>query len=483
MVKMRSLFAFCALTLFSTSGVTAQSPRPNLIVIMADDLGYSDVGFNGATDIKTPALDRLAQGGTICTAAYVTHPFCGPSRMGLMSGRYPHEIGAPYNLPNSGMGIEDYNKQGIDVHETLISKTLQKAGYHTGAIGKWHMGIEPEFHPNARGFDQFYGFLGGGHQYFPEQYRPIYERQLRAGKHPINDYLLPLEHNGEEVRETEYITDALSREAVRFVKGSTGKDQPFFLYLAYNAPHSPLEAKAEDLKKYTNIKDKKRRTYAAMVHAVDRGVGEIVNALKDVNEFDDTLIAFLSDNGGKLSLGATNRPLKEGKGSVCEGGHRVPMFFHWPQNIPAGKRFDYPVSTLDFYPTFARLAQAEVPVGKQLAGIDIWEDLVAGRNPRQDEMIFVLHHRDGLSDVGARKGQWKIRRTGNTPWKLFNIADDMTESNDLSGQHPERLKRMVAEAELWSRRHTTPRWYDSKKAEANWKKAGMPKYVDTFKVD
>lgn len=158
--------------------------QPNIIVILCDDLGYADVGFNGATDIVTPKLDSLAENGTIFTSAYVTHSFCGPSRMGLMSGRYPHDIGAPFNLPAASNGIAKYNAQGIDVNETLMSTVLQEAGYFTGAIGKWHMGIKPQFHPNTRGFDDYYGFLGGGHRYFPDQYqRPCFWRSGRCSCH------------------------------------------------------------------------------------------------------------------------------------------------------------------------------------------------------------------------------------------------------------------------------------------------------------
>ncbi len=471
---------FCFAIALLSSAAAAQ--QPNIVVVICDDLGYADVGFNGAKDITTPALDHLAADGTIFTSAYVTHPFCGPSRMGLMTGRYPHAFGAPFNLPNSGLAIQQYNRQGIDVDETLISKVLQNAGYFTGAIGKWHMGTEPQFHPNARGFDDFYGFLGGGHKYFPEQYRPIYERQRRAGKTPINDYVVPLEHNGKDAKETEYITDALSREAVRFVKQAAAKEQPFFLYLAYNAPHSPLEAKAEDMAKFAGTRDQKRRTYAAMVYAVDRGVGELVRALKTTEEFDNTLIVFLSDNGGKIGLGANNGPLREGKGSTHEGGYRVPMFFHWPEHVPAGERFEHPVSALDFYPTFARLAGAAIPTGKQLDGNDIWDDFLAGRSPRKGEMIFALRHRQGFSDVGARRDQWKICRTYNAPWKLFNLEEDIGEKRDLSDQHPQRLRDMVSQVEKWSRSHTQPLWFDNLEAEARWKADSMPRYQATFQV-
>ena len=480
-----SLLALSAFGLAVLPAITviASPPRPNILVVMCDDLGYSDVGFNGATDIRTPELDLLARDGTIFTSAYVTHPFCGPSRMGLMSGRYPHTYGAPFNLPNSGLGIEEYNKQGIPVSETLISTVLQNAGYYTGAVGKWHMGITPQFHPNARGFDDYYGFLGGGHNYFPQQYQPIYQRQLKAGKEHIHEYIVPLQHNGQQVRETEYITDGLSREAVRFVTEAAEKDQPFFLYLAYNAPHTPLEAKAEDIKEYANIKDGKRRTYAAMVHAVDRGVGKVVDALKSTGEFNDTLIVFLSDNGGKLSAGATNRPLQKGKGSTYEGGYRVPMFFHWPGNVPAAKRFEHPVSAIDFYPTFASLGGATIPDGKHLDGKDIWADFMNGRNPHQDDMIYAVRHRDGFSDVGARRNQWKGCREYNGPWKLFNIGEDISEQHDLSDQHPEILRSIVSKVREWSRSHTKPRWFHELKARDKWNETGMPNYEQTFSIE
>ena len=213
--------------------------RPNIVLILCDDLGYADVGFNGSTDITTPALDQLAKDGTIFTSAYVAHPFCGPSRMGLMSGRYPHKIGTPYNLPPTGKGIGEYKRQGIPTSETLVSTTLQKAGYFTGAIGKWHMGFDPQYHPNARGFDDFYGFLGGGHMYFPERYGPIYERQSKKGITEFNEYIVPLEQNGKQVKETEYMTDALSREAVRFCeRGCTEKETVLSLSFLQRTTHS-----------------------------------------------------------------------------------------------------------------------------------------------------------------------------------------------------------------------------------------------------
>lgn len=468
----------------SSFGTQAQASPPNIIVILCDDLGYADVGFNGSTDIVTPELDRLALGGTIMTSAYVAHPFCGPSRAALLTGRYPHVIGTPFNLRDDGVTTE----HGVPVTEMYVSTALQKAGYFTGMVGKWHLGYASQFHPNNRGFDDFYGFLGGGHEYFPDQYRPQYEQQVKTGKYPIREYIKPLEHNGKQVEETEYLTDALSREAVAMVRGAAAKKKPnaarpFFLYMSYNAPHVPLQAKDEDLKRFAHIKNKDRRTYAAMVYAVDRGVGEVVKALKATNQYDNTLIVFLSDNGGNFDHGANNFPLKGTKGDTYEGGYRVPMFFHWPGKVPAGKRFDHPVSALDLYPTFVSLAGASMPDGKKLDGKNILDGIIKGQNPHQNEMIYALRYRFGYTDVGARQDDWKATRVANEPWQLFNIKEDIGEQHDMSKRFPERLQKMVAETEAWSRTHVQPLWFYYDKEKTMWEQGLTPNYRETFSVD
>ncbi len=458
--------------------------RPNIVVIMCDDLGYADVGFNGSPDILTPELDRLAEGGTIFSSGYAAHPFCGPSRMGFLAGRYPHGMGTPYNLPNLADGFLESDAEGIPVDEILLSKALQTAGYYTGLVGKWHLGVEPEFHPNARGFDEFYGFLAGGHAYFPSKYQPQYERQRKAGRKLINDYLLPLERNGEQVKETEYLTDAFAREAAGFIERASEKEQPFFLFLSLNAPHSPLEAKDEDLALYPNIEDKKRRTYAGMMSAVDRGVGRLVASLKESGEYESTLIVFTSDNGGKLSLGASNAPLKHGKGSASEGGFRVPLFFHWPEQVPAGQVFSHSVSSLDFYPTFAGLGHVEVAEGKTLDGVDIWAGLRSGEDARDGSMIFATRHRGGFSEISGRKNNWKvIRDTEKGPWRLYDVNTDLGEKYDLSSQYPERLKDLVAAVQQWAKTHTEPRWFHSVQERDGWVKDGMPRYEDAFQTN
>lgn len=465
---------------YGQSNIKKSTNQPNILLILCDDLGYADVGFNGSKDIKTPSLDALAKQGTIFSSAYVAHSFCGPSRASLMTGRYAHKIGAQYNLPPNN---QKNDTSGVTVNEKFISSVLKDAGYHTGLVGKWHLGETEKYHPNNRGFDDFYGFLGGGHSYFPEKFKAEYNRLKNAGNKGIWDYLHPLEHNGKEVDENEYITDALSRESVRFINDASKTKKPFFLFLSYNAPHTPLEAKEEDLKLFENIKDQKRKTYAAMVYAVDRGVDRIVKSLKENGQFNNTLIIFLSDNGGRTDQGANNFPLKDGKGSACEGGFRVPMFFHWPKVVPAGKTFDHPVSALDFYPTFANLAGAKLPANKLLDGKNIWNDFLAGKSSRNNENIFVLIHKGGFNDVGIRNNNWKALKTGNQPWKLFDMSIDLGEKNDVGNKHPETLKKLIQGAENWSKSNVEPLWFHDIAAGLKWQETNMPNYNKTFKFD
>ncbi len=473
-----ALMCLFALLLSSNDANALEPGRPNILMILCDDLGYADVGFNGSPDIPTPSLDNLAKAGTVFSSAYVPHPFCGPSRAGLMTGRYPHCLGSQFNLPESGEDIGA--NEGVPTSETFISKVLQDAGYRTGLVGKWHLGKTPEYHPNKRGFEDFYGFLGGGHEYFPEQYRAKYKRQTRNGKGNFWSYVGPLEHNGAEVTEDEYLTDALSSEGARFVRDASETEKPFFLFMSYNAPHTPLQAKKEDYEALRAIPDTKRRTYAAMVAAVDRGVGTIVQELKATGQFENTLIVFFSDNGGRLDQGGNNAPLRGSKGDISEGGFRVPMFFHWPDHVDPGETCSHPISALDFYPTFARLADAKIPTGKQLDGRDIWDDLIASKPFRPNMPIFALRHRNGDNEIGVRHNQWKVRRTERSGWQLFDVETDISETSDVGAEHPEILKSMIVQAERWTHSHKRPLWFDSQKVSDGWSEFRMPNFKKTF---
>ena len=494
---------FFAGLLFSlwTSCCIRANDKPNIVLIFCDDLGYADVGFNAElfgvpTDVVTPEIDKLARAGTIVEQAYVAHPFCGPSRMGLMSGRMPHSFGGQKNLPNVALKLHDYNRRGIPQNETLISTVLQGAGYATGCIGKWHMGSARPFHPNTRGFDHFYGFLGGGHQYFPWLADKVEPK--------VNDYQYFLERNGRDTRspEGEYLTDLLTHEAVEFIAESTTRQKPFFVYLAYNAPHSPLQGKTEDLKRlfpdhipsnpaggvdYRNYES--RQNYVAMVYAVDRGVAKIVDILRDPNQdgnsndsvLDNTLIVFLSDNGGKIAQAANNSPLLDDKGSTYEGGIRVPMFMHWPGKVPAGRVYDHPVSALDLYPTFAELAGATIPENKSLDGKNIWDDFLQGSNPREHETMHWLRHHGGGNEVAIRRGNLKAYRKQFGAWKVFDVVDDVKESIDIAKSHEQTLDQLVEDGLIWSKTHQEPQWHDTQAGLDNWSKNEMPKYEKTFK--
>ncbi|MBU2886376.1 sulfatase-like hydrolase/transferase [Gilvimarinus agarilyticus] len=464
-----------AVILFSTSAGAADE-RPNILLILADDLGYADVGFNGSSDITTPSLDELANEGVTFSQAYVAHAFCGPSRAGLMTGRYPHKFGSQFNLPDIYMS----GGVGVPESEVFVSDVLQDSNYFTGAIGKWHLGETDKYHPNNRGFDEFYGFLNGGHNYFPEDFNRRYDALRAAGRTDIPHYLLPLEHNGQRVRETEYITDALSREAVKFVTDGSKKEQPWFLYLAYNAPHTPLQAKPEDMAKFPHIKDKKRKTYAGMVYALDRGVKRVIDTLKETGQYDNTVVVFLSDNGGKLSQGANNDPLRAGKGSALEGGFRVPMFVHWPGKIKSNSHYKHPVNALDLFPTFASLAEAELPQGLELDGENLWPALQTGESARKGETFFAMRHRGDHSDTAAIRDQWKAVRVGKEPWALYDVAADPAESKDLSEEKPNLLHDLVTDANVWSWTHVQPRWFHIQKEGFLWREESMPRFHETF---
>lgn len=499
------ILSLLALTIGSGSASgqssAATGGRPNILLIFLDDLGYADVGFNAdlfgvETDVVTPNIDALAKRGTIFKQAYVAHPFCGPSRMALLSGRMPHCYGGQKNLPDVAKNLEDYNERGIPENETLISTVLKEDGYSTGCIGKWHVGASKPFHPNTRGFDEFFGFVGGGHQYYPSITDKVEPK--------INDYQYFLERNGSDIRSPEgvYITDMFSEEAVDFISRSSEAEKPFFLYLAYNAPHSPLHGKTEDLKHlYPDHKPsnpgngvdyrdyESRQNYVAMMLAVDRGVAQIVDALKDPNAdgdasdsiIDNTLIVFMSDNGGKIAQAASNAPLQDDKGSTLEGGIRVPMFLHWPGRVPGGAVFDHPVLALDLYPTFAGLVGATIPEDKALDGKDIWQDFLAGKNPHPDEPLFWLRHHGGGNEVAVRRGNLKAYRKQSGAWKVFDVSTDFDESEDLAKANADVLGELINDGLEWSRTLQEPQWHDTAAGLKSWNENGMPKWEETFR--
>ncbi|AZQ62751.1 sulfatase [Flammeovirga pectinis] len=465
--------------------------RPNILFILMDDLGYADVGFmpNSAKDILTPNIDKLANQGTIFTSAYVAHPFCGPSRTSILTGKMPHTLGAQFNLAA-------FSGNGIDDTETFISDELQSSGYYTGAIGKWHLGEEEKYHPTSRGFDYFYGFLGGGHEYFSkswvksETYNPAI---AKVGDYHY-DYNRPMMENTTYVPtdKEQYVTDILTDAGLEFIEDASKKEAPFYLYLSYNAPHTPLQAQGKDIKQLQETlgedaaaNGSERLTYTAMMYNVDYNIKRVVEKLKSTGQFDNTLIIFLSDNGGKYTKGANNQPLKGKKGDAYEGGFRVPMFMHWPNgNVPKGEINSNNFSALDFYPTLAHLGGVEIPSSKIYDGVDAWEGIVNNKNSRNDKPIFVMRHQHNRNWTGVVQDNYKLHSLGNGKWALYDLCEDIGEENNIASLHPEIVTSMKEAVYQWTwtwEKHR-PEFFDSPRYgfEESWNTSNMPNFGKTF---
>ena len=421
--------------------------QPNIIVIVGDDMGYADLGVHGCQDIPTPNLDALATGGVRFTNGYVSGPYCSPTRAGLLTGRYQTRFGHEFN-PGGG---ESATEKGLPLSETTIADRLKSAGYATGLVGKWHLGNTHEFHPQQRGFDEFFGFLGGAHPY-------------RAGEG------VAILRGDEPVDEEEYLTDAFARETVDFVERH--RESPFFLYLAFNAVHTPMQADDARLKKFASIADPKRRTYAAMMSAMDDAIGALLAKLEESGLEDNTLVFFISDNGGPVMNGTSvngsnNGPLRGSKRTTLEGGVRVPFFVKWPARIPAGKSYEKPAIQLDFLPTALAAAGVEVLPEWKLDGVDLLP-YINGEN--EESPHGSLYWRFG-QQTAIRYGDWKLvkydpvvdgGRGRATPAKLYNLADDAGEEHDLFAENPEKAAALQAVWDEWNKGNVPPKWGDGK---------------------
>jgi arylsulfatase A-like enzyme len=424
---------------------TSPDRPPNLVLILVDDMGYGDVGFNGCKDIPTPHIDRLAAGGVIFTNGYVSYPVCGPSRAGLITGRYQERFGFSRNplfAPNDP-------EMGLPVAEETIAEVLHKVGYKSAALGKWHLGAHESQRPLVQGFDDFFGFLTGGHRYFPEDY-------ILADEYEVNSqyaaYRTKLLRNTTRIEETEYLTDALSREAVNYIEQY--KDDPFFIYLAYNAPHAPMEATDKYLDRFSGIENKRRRTYAAMVSAVDDGVGRILDQLEALNLEENTLVVFLSDNGGPEHVNASdNGPLRGKKGDLFEGGMRVPYAMRWPGSIPAGIRFEEMVSSLDILGTMVGQQVGDNPAKNTLDGVDLLpflKGVVDG--PPHDRLFW---KKVDQQKYAVREGVDKLISFKDGP-QLYDLDKDIGEANDLSAIKEAKVKDLEEAWSKWDTQNQAP---------------------------
>lgn len=401
--------------------------RPNVIVFLADDLGWTDVGFHGS-EIQTPNIDRLARGG-LRLNRYHSFPLCSPTRAGLLTGRHPIRFGLAYSV------VRPWSHYGLSTAEKTIANVFKDAGYRTAITGKWHLGhTHSKLLPQARGFDHFYGHVNGAIDYFTH----------------VRGEAVDWQRNGQTVRESGYTTDLLAAEASKLIRGRDAK-RPLFLYVPWNAPHSPLQAPDDLLKKYASISDERRRKYAAMVEAMDRSIGEVLKTLEEEKIAENTLILFASDNGGPRGSGATNGNLRAGKATVYEGGLRVPALLHWRGKIKPGVS-EQLMTVLDVLPTLAAAAGVPVQTPEPLDGTNLWPELSSGGTRERDELFFAVQAEAGPKQHALRLGDWKLVRIGAAD-SLFNLAADPEEKNDVASQHSARVKDLGARMDRWIALH------------------------------
>ena len=435
---LRAFGAAAALSAMSPLGFCddKKGQKPNIVIILADDLGWADVGYHGGR-ISTPSIDRLAREG-VCLENFHACPLCSPTRAGLMTGRWPIRYGMGESV------ITPWRKYGLPTSERTLADLVAKAGYERrGVIGKWHLGhYKKEYLPLNRGFTYFYGHYNGAFDYFTHK---------REGQ-------LDWHRNFETCHDGGYSTDLIGREAVRFIDDSP-VDRPFFLYVPFNAPHLPLQAKQQDIAKYRHIDNEKKRIYAAMVDSMDQAIGRILKALDAKGIADNTFVLFFSDNGG-TSYG-DNRPWRGGKGAVYEGGVRVPAVARWPAGISGGRSIDAMMGYIDVYPTVKRVAGVTETDSNPLDGRDML-DVIRGtaKSPKRDWFSYIAQ---GNPDKTAIcDGTWKLlvlggsaldvplaqaTRLGESKAKptveLFRLDRDPGEQTNLATEHPEIVARLI----------------------------------------
>jgi arylsulfatase A-like enzyme len=437
------------LTLIMLSGLllSAQqdNDKPNLIVIMTDDMGYADVGFNGCKDIPTPNIDSIAYNGAHIVNGYVSFPVCGPSRAGFITGRYQDRFGFTTNPT-----IDPTNDiAGLPLDEKTIAEVLHEEGYKSAIVGKWHLGTHPNFHPLHRGFDYFYGFLSGGHNYFMNQ---LTIENLENVKSKWAWYRTKLRENHKTLEfedyKTDYLTDELSDAALRFIDKQAENDQAFFLFLSYNAPHTPMHATQKYLSRFTDIQDKKRKTYAAMVSAVDDGVGNVLRTLKDNGIEENTLIVFLSDNGGAHNNASQNTPLRGIKGSVYEGGFRVPFAMQWKGVIPANTRYEESVSSLDIMASIVNILDIKTNPKKPLDGVNIIPYLTGKKKGVPHEYLFWRKwEQNAMAAINADYKLLKVKKNAET--EFYNLKNDVSEKENIKGSSSKKVQEIQKEWDKW----------------------------------
>ena len=426
-ISMKS-FALCFL--FALVLAASAADKPNVLVIFCDDLGYADTGFHGSKEAVTPHLDQLARSGVTCTDGYVSYPVCSPSRAGLLTGRYQSRFGHENNPVYDPLDPIE----GLPLTEKLWPQFLKEAGYRTGWVGKWHLGASPAHVPWKRGFDECYGFIGGGHRFLGWQ---------PDGR----QYTLPLTRDGRELPDVPpHLTITLGEESAAFIKRNV--KNPWMLFLAFNAPHTPHEPTAERLARFASVENVQRRRYLAQVSLLDDAVGTVMEALRQSGQTNRTLVFFLSDNGGPVPVGANNGRLRDGKGSLFEGGTRVPFLVSWPGTLPSGTSYGHPVISLDVFATSLALAGREMPKDKKYDGVNLIPHLKGETAAPPHERLFWRMLKRGSRTV--REGQWKLMVTLGGEPALYDLASDPGESKNLAKAQPEIVARLQAALDDWT---------------------------------
>ncbi len=409
------------------------APKPNIVMIVADDLGYADIGVQAVSkDVRTPNIDSIAHDGVRFTTGYVSCPVCSPSRAGFLTGRYQERFGHEANP------LAKFDKVfGLPVDQITIAGELKRNGYVTGAFGKWHLGDAPRFRPQKRGFDEFFGFIGGMHSY---THSGTGIGQIRRGDTPID--------------EKEYLTEAITRETMSFIQRH--KSEPFFAYVPFNAVHVPQEAPQKYQDRFADVKDTKRKLMLAMLSAEDDGVGKILATLRDNHLDENTLVIFFSDNGGPTHEdGSRNTPFRGFKGQVWEGGIRIPFMMRWTDHITPAQVFDQPVISLDIFPT--ALAAADIAPSKKLKldGVNLLPWLTSKKSGSPHDNLYWRFK----PAWAVREGNYKlVFALGETKTQLFDLANDPSEKTDLSARKPEVVQEMQKKFDIWNAQLMEPRW-------------------------
>tara|TARA_B100000963_G_scaffold39322_1_gene29208 strand:+ start:4893 stop:6296 length:1404 start_codon:yes stop_codon:yes gene_type:complete len=445
---MRNKF-FVVFIIFLIASCSSDDSPPNIIVIISDDQGYADVGFHGSKEIFTPNIDRIAKNGVVFSQGYVSYAVCSPSRAGLITGRYQNRFGYTRNIllaPKDSL-------MGLPISEQTLPEVLNNVDYKTKAIGKWHLGAHESLVPEKRGFDEFFGFLIGGHRYFPND---LTLNDLTEASRQMDGYITKIYDNGKRVNTKKYLTEELSDNAVKFIEDNS--EDPFFLYLSYNAPHTPLQATDTDLERNNHIDVEKRRTYAAMVSSMDDGVGSILDKLEEKNISENTIVIFFSDNGGVEWYNfSDNGPLRGIKGDFFEGGIRVPFTMQWPKKIKPGIIYNKPIIALDVFATVVSAASAEKFIKNNIDGVNLIPYINGEINGSPHDYLF-WKNPDKDIDV-IRDNRYKYIRVKDDEY-IFDLDNDLSEENNIISSSTPIYQKLKLKFKEWEKDMIDPVFMD-----------------------